>query len=327
MPSSMTHTYFTIDVYNSLPKKYTKYISNLEYLKLFAQGSDPLMFYNYLIGKKATYYKNVQYILHTSKTQDYFINLINYINDNNLSKNEQVLSYLYGNICHYFLDLKTHPFIIYKTGIFQKNNKNTYKYNARHQEMEYIIDMYFIKIKENISPQKFPIHNKIFKYNKLNKELLTTIDYTIEKTYNLKNITTPYIKSIKNMKIFFRLFNYDKYGIKKNIYSTIDNITKDSTIKLKELSYSNNYQEKLDYLNLEKKQWNNPTNKKETYNYSFIDLYNQAIDLSKVAIIEVSNMLLNKKINNTKLKNIFNNLSYTTGKDCNKNLESKYFEY
>ena len=79
MPSSMTHTYFTIDVYNSLPKKYTKYISNLEYLKLFAQGSDPLMFYNYLIGKKATYYKNVQYILHTSKTQDYFINLINYI--------------------------------------------------------------------------------------------------------------------------------------------------------------------------------------------------------------------------------------------------------
>ena len=57
------------------------------------------------------------------------------------------MSYLYGYICHYYLDLYTHPLIYYKSGSFKKDDKNTYKYNGVHQEIEYAIDLYFINNK------------------------------------------------------------------------------------------------------------------------------------------------------------------------------------
>ena len=145
MPSSMTHTYFGLDVYNKLNTQSKEKISNsLEYFKLFSQGSDPFMFYNFLLGKKAKMYSDVQGIIHTKKTREFFITTIKYIHENNLSNNPDVMAYLYGYICHYFLDLYTHPFIYYKSGKFKKEDKNTYKYNGLHQTIEYAIDLYFI---------------------------------------------------------------------------------------------------------------------------------------------------------------------------------------
>lgn len=327
MPSTMTHTYFSLDVYKTLPQNIKTRINNLEYLKLFSQGSDPIMFYNFFIGKKSKYYKELQYKLHTEKTQKFFINLINYINDNNLNNNEQVLSYLYGNICHYFLDSETHPFIIYKTGRFSKKKKETHKYNSLHQEMEYIIDMYFISSKESIPPHKFKIHDNIYKYNTFSKELKNCINHTIYTTYNINNFSKTLLKTSKEMKLFFRLFNYDKTGLKKKIYSTIDSLTPKSIIKLSELSFSNNYRKKLHYLNLNNKTWHHPTNKEETYNYSFLDLYEIARKKATNCIIEVTKMLDKKKLDQEKLKKIFKNLSYTTGKNCNEDLTFKYFEF
>ena len=46
------------------------------------------------------------------------------------------MAYLYGMLSHYVLDSTVHPFIIYKTGNFNKKNKETYKYNHLHNEME-----------------------------------------------------------------------------------------------------------------------------------------------------------------------------------------------
>lgn len=326
MPSTMTHTYFALDVYKELPTNIKKKIKNIEYLKLFAQGSDPFMFYNYFVGKKSKSIKNIQTKIHTTKTQDFFLNLITYVNDNNLSNKEEILSYLYGNICHYFLDLEIHPYIYYKTGIFNKNDKSTYKYNSLHQEMEYIIDIYFISKNESIPPNKFKVHRHIFTKVPFSNNLSKTINYVMSETYNIDNIVPTYIKSIKHMKNFFKYFNYDPKGIKKNIYSLVDHITSNNTIKLKELSFSNNYQEKLYYLNLEKNTWNHPCNKEETYNYSVIELYSLALSKAKKAIIEIDIMLETKIINIKRLKKIFTNLSYVTGKDCKENLPLKYFE-
>ena len=82
MPSSMTHTYFGLDVYDKINTQSKEKISNsLEYFKLFSQGSDPFMFYNFLIGKKAKMYSDVQGIIHTKKTREFFITTIKYINE------------------------------------------------------------------------------------------------------------------------------------------------------------------------------------------------------------------------------------------------------
>ena len=42
---------------------------------------------------------------------------INYINEMNYYYNEQVMAYLYGQICHFVLDSTVHPYIIYHTAL------------------------------------------------------------------------------------------------------------------------------------------------------------------------------------------------------------------
>lgn len=328
IPSSMTHTYFGIDVYNNLPIKYQSKISNnLEHLKLFSQGSDPFMFYHFFIGKKAKQIKQIQIKIHQEKTQDYFINIIKYIHENSLQNNPEIITYLYGNICHYFLDLYTHPLIYYKSGIFKSNDKSTYKYNGLHQQIEYAIDLYFIKKNEQIVPRKFKIHNQIFNITSLSPELKRLIVNSVGKTHSITNSDNKYLKSIKYMRLFFYIANYDPYKIKLKLYKIIDKITPKKIIKLKELSFANIYPNINDYLNLNNKQWFYPWDNTILHTSSFIDLYNQAKNDTIKTIKEVTELLEDKILDINRTKKIFPDLSYLTGKPCNQKLRLKYFEF
>lgn len=324
MPSTMTHSYFACDIYERLCNKH--YISSLDNFKLYSQGSDPFMFYNYLIGKKNKYFCNIQKMIHTTDTRNYFINIIEYIINNDMTSNKDLITFLYGNICHYFLDAWCHPFIYYKTGIFKKGDKSTYKYNALHQDMEFSIDRYLIMKRSQTKVNKFKIYKEIFDDYKISNEVINCFNYIIKETYGIDNIANSYDKSVKMMRRFFYLFNYDRFGIKRNVYKFVDWITPSNIIKIKELSYATE-DINIDYLNLDNKKWNHPSIKDEIYNYSFFDLYNFAMNDVMSAIKVVDECIINKDLNIKKLRRVFKNLSCSTGKDCQLNLEFKYFEF
>lgn len=324
----MTHTYFGLDVYQKLNKNcQNKIESKLEYFKLFCQGPDPFMFYHFLIGKKAENYKKIQQQMHTQKTQLFFLTLINEIKKQNLQNDQEVMSFLYGYICHYYLDKETHPYIYYKSGVFQKENKETYKYNGLHQELEYKIDCYFIQTKEKIPYYRFKIYKEIFNVKAFSKNLKTTIQTSMEKTYNYQNIIKKYQKSIWYMKTFYRYANYDPYGWKLKLYTLIDKITSPTTTKIKELSYHNSYNDKIEFLNLEHKKWNNPWDYNDQFQTSFLDLYQTALTKALQTIEIITKMLETNTIDQTKIKEIFPDLSYKTGLPCHKKVKMKYFEH
>lgn len=328
MPSSMTHTYFGIDVYKKLNKTCQNKISdNLEYFKLFCQGSDPFMFYHFLIGKKAKNGAKIQMMMHHTKTREFFISTINYIYDNKLLNNNEAMAYLYGYICHYYLDLYTHPFIYYKGGIFKKNDKFTYKYNGIHQMIEYAIDLYFINKFEDVPSNKFKIHKEIFDVNDFTLELENLIKHTIEDIYSVDNAVDLYKRSIWYMKTFFRIANYDPTGIKLKIYSLLDKITPNNIIKVKELSFSNKYKDIDKWLNTNNDIWYLPWDKSKSYKSSFLDLYNLAIEKSIKTIEAVTKMLENNKLDNERLNYLFQDLSYATGLNCKQKVVYKYFEF
>ena len=328
MPSSMTHSYFAIDVYNKLNNLSKHKIDGYtNRLKTYALGTDPYMFYNLFIGKKNKKSSNIQKMNHTTKTKDYFVNMINYIINNNLENNKDIISYLYGSICHYFLDKTIHPFIFYKTGLFNKNDKTTYKYNGLHAEMEYYIDFYMIYNREKTIPKNYKFYKDIFNIDKLSIELSKMIDYIMKETYGVDNSASIYIKSLKHMYIFNKIFNYDKTGIKKKFYKLIDYIQPNKFIRKEELSFNIEYNKKIHYLNLDKKEWNHPCNINESYNYSFIELYMIALNKCVDCINNIIIMINNKKIDNKIINKYFDNSSYLTGKDCNDNKKIQYFEF
>ena len=324
MPSSVTHTYFGMDVYNRLDNKIKKLIrKDLEYYKVFCQGPDVFYFYNLFVGKKHKKVYKLGYDMHKYNSRNFFISVIEYITLNNLKDNGQVMSFLYGHMCHYFLDTACHPFIYYKTGKLRKNDKNTYKYNTKHADMEFFIDRFLINKKESVSPNKFKVHKMFLNINYFNEDLAKMVNEII----NYKNASNIYLKSIKDMRLFFRLACYDRFKIKYYIYRFIDIITGIKVTKTIQFSYAGDYENNINYLNLEKKEWNHPCDKSIISNKSFFDLYDDALSECVNAISQVTAIIDSGKFDKKKLDSIFSNLSYLTGLDCDDTSRLKYFEY
>lgn len=327
MAGTITHAYFANDVYNKLNNNIKwKLNYNPENLKTYGQGHDIFYFYLTLDLKKSKFIRNQVKIFHKKKTKLFFINMIKYIIDNNLQNDSDVLSFLYGYICHYCLDTIIHPYVTYKGGIFKKEDQKTYKYNSKHSDIESYIDCYMIYKRENISPGKFKVHKFCFNNSKETNNLKQLIDYTFYKTYNIKNASNYYFKSIKYMKTLYGLMRYDSHGIKKKIYMFIDKLSGKKIKKAYPISYyyilnNNDY-----YLNTKRKKWYHPRYNGEIYYDSFDDLYNKAINEATKLINAVNSVLFDNK-DIKYLDNYFLNLSFLSGKDCNDKAKNKYFEF
>lgn len=324
MAGTLTHAYFSLDLYDKLSIRSKELlIDNREDLKVFSQNTDVLFFYNLLNFKKGKKMREFGYYTQRVKTYEFFSTLINYIKYNNHQYNPQVIAYLYGMLSHYVLDSTIHPYIIYKTGIYKKENKNTYKYNMLHEEVETYIDNYMVAIKENIKPNKFKCYKFCFNNKNLNKELIEVIDFTYKEVFGIDNFSKYYIKSIKQMKFFYRVFRYDPVGIKKLFYNLLDLVCPKSILRKSPLSYK--MKSKKKYLNLEHNTWYNPTNKRIKSKESVIELYTKSLDKTIKMINEINQFFYyDKKIN---LEKTIGNLSYVHGLDLSKKKELKHFEF
>lgn len=326
MPSSVTHAYFAEEVYRKLSPFCQSLIkSEGKAYRLFAQGSDPFMFYHLFVGKGAKMGKKLQHQMHTEKTRDFFVEVIRCIHQNHLDSNAEVMAYLYGYICHYYLDLLVHPFINYQSGKLIKEDKSTYCYNTLHQKIEYRIDSYIIKNKLKKDPKKFKVHHYLFGVEKFSQPLKMVIQKSIGKVYHVRDSDMIYWKSVCNMKHFFYLINYDSSGIKRKVYQTIDFLTPKWWIRLEELSYhTNDYGE--EYLNLEHEKWCFPWDNSQIFTTSFFDLFDEALEKTVYTIQEVTKILEEKRLDMKKLNALFLDLSYVTGLPCQKKVMNQYFK-
>ena len=323
MPATAVHAYFAQDLNDILPKEIKNKL-DVNRLKTFGQSIDSLMFYNLfsiLPGKKI---RDFQKYFHTNKTQDFFVNLINYIKKNDYTEDIDVNSFLVGTICHYVLDSTVHPYIYYKTGYFNKNDKSTYKYNNVHTFMETFLDNDMIKRRESINPYKFNISKFSFDTSKFSNELKDTIKYTFKETFDVDNMDKIYYKSLKQMRNSIFIFRQDRYGIKKFFYKLADTFTSKRVFRFEAISYHYPLNDRHNFLNENHKLWRNPCDYSLISEESFLDLYLRALKLAKVMICASFDYINGKDI---ELEKVFINKSYITGLDCDLDKELKYFEF
>ena len=323
MPATAVHAYFAQDLNDILPKEIKNKL-DVNRLRMFGQSTDSLMFYNLfsiLPGKKI---RDFQKYFHTNKTQEFFVNLINYIKENDYTEDIDVNSFLVGTICHYVLDSTVHPYIYYKTGYFNKNDKSTYKYNNVHTFMENFLDNDMIKRRESINPYKFNISKFSFDTSKFSNELKDTIKYTFKETFDVDNMDKIYYKSLKQMKNSIFIFRQDRYGVKKFFYKLADTFTSKRVFRFEAISYHYPLNDRHNFLNENHKLWRNPCDYSLTSEESFLDLYLRALKLAKVMICASFDYINGKDI---ELEKVFVNKSYITGLDCELDKELKYFEF
>ncbi len=322
MPATVTHAFFTKDIYDILPEEIQSYL-DIDRCKMFGQSVDSLMFYNLFSifpGKKI---RRFQYHFHACQSQEFFLNLLRYMKDNNI-KDKDTYSFLLGFICHYALDSTLHPYIVYRTGVFHKSIPSTHKYNNIHAFMETFLDNDMISRRAKCNPYKFDITGFCFDTKPFSEELNKTIDYAFYNTFQINDMSSIYYKSLKQMKTALRLFRKDRYGIKKFIYKLVDSFTTDGTYRFEAISYHYPLEDKHNFLNSNHATWRHPAIYNQTSNESFVDLYLKSIKFAKVLMCASYDYLNNKSID---LEQIFTNLSYISGLDCNDNRELKYFEF
>ena len=322
MPATIAHSIFAKDVYDILPKDISKKIE-IDKCKMFAQSVDPLMFYNLfsiLPGKKI---RKFQPYFHENQTQEFFTNLLRYIRDNKI-EDKDVYSFLVGFICHYAIDSTIHPYIFYKTGVFNRNKPSTYKYNNVHAFMETFIDNDMVRRRFKCNPYRFNLEKYCFSISNFSDNLNKTINYSFYNTYKIKDMSKIYYKSLKQMRTALFLFRKDRFGIKKQIYKLVDTFTSKRTYRFEAISYHYPLEDKHNYLNSNHSVWRNPTTYNMTSTESFVDLYLKSIKFAKVLICASFDYLNGKDI---ELDKIFTNLSYVTGLNCNNKKELKYFEF
>lgn len=322
MPATMTHAFFAKDVYDILPNEIRTNL-DIKRSKMFAQSTDSLMFYNLLFLGKSKEIRKFQAYFHRHQSQEFFLNMLRYIKDNDI-KDSDTYSFLFGFICHYALDSILHPYIIYKTGYFDKNKPSTYKYNNVHNFMETFIDNDMISRRLKTNPYKINIVNYCFDTKTFSNSLNKVIDYTFYNTFKIRDMSSIYFKSLKQMKNFMRVFMMDSTGIKKNVYKFFDSFTSRRTFRLEALSFHYPLNDRHNFLNSNHDIWRNPTTYDMTSTESFVDLYLKSIKVAKILTCASFDYLNNKDID---LEKIFTNNSYVTGLNCDLDKELKYFQF
>ena len=204
MPSYFTHDIFGKEVLNRLDSYLTEKVDKDIFL-VFCQSHDYLF---YSFNRKVN---ELGHYAHKNNTQDYILNIISYIKDNNLVYNKELLGYLYGSICHFILDVTTHPFINMQSNELVRYNG----YKGRHRLVEKYIDSIYYERYYGVK-----IYNKKENFNKINfsLNLCNCINEVYNKTYRMADVSELYLKSIKDFSRIYKYLYWDKMGIKMYIY-------------------------------------------------------------------------------------------------------------
>ena len=313
MSATYTHHLFTKDVYKSLDTNIKEKLDS-DIFNLFGKSFDALFFYKPKLGSYA----------HNHEANLYFANIIYYLREHHETRNRELLSYLYGSICHYVMDSTVHPFIYYYSGKYDKKKKTTHKYRGRHDYLELMIDAIMCQDRNNKKIYKSSIGKVVFSKLKLTSNLKSVLDQVYLDTFHVSNGSKLYLKGYRNYKFIFKYCMQSRFGIKKKIYQFIDVTHIVPSIKLQNFCY---HVSKIDYsvLNLEHKKWYYPVDKKISFHYSFYDLYDVALVRAKKIITLLDQVIDQDEVKVKKAIKEIGNLGYGTGVSEKRKVTMKYF--
>lgn len=314
MPDAWTHILCAEDVIREIPdgKYRNMLINNKELYNFGAQGPDPLLYCKFYNPHKRKFMKKLSQVLHTAKTSEFLIFLIESLSESNNSKEfEKLFAYLSGFITHYALDTLGHPFVYYFGGVYNPKYSSTKKYDIYHKQLEVIIGTIEIKTRWGKDAYNTPI----FKQIEIGEGIPTCINKLIYKGFwkihKIKVEENLIENSYKDMKKGLK-YLMDESGWKRKIIYAIEEMCS-KKFRIKASIYPKYINETLDYLNKDHRKWNHPCNLNEVYYNDFNEIYQEAVKSSSQMICAVIDFL-NCKISLEEIRDIFPDKSYETGK-------------
>ena len=280
MPSYKTHSIHGEEILKRIDKRIEL---DKEDLKTYCIGFDTLIPTEYQLFKS----------LHNNNTKLYFETIIKYIKDNKLQDNSEVISFLYGQLDHFILDISIHPLIYYMTALKEKEHLIDY-----HGLVEMWIDEYVMN--KHHKNDKSYYHK--WKIN--DEELKRLIREIYIKLFDKSNMVLKYDIGIISNNLYDLLIRENKIMVAPLICKLIN---------IGDIIYKDDLERVKPYLNSEKEVWYNPETE-EKLTKSFDDLWEESVVVSEEAIYDVNRHLYDDRPLTTRI--IKDNLSANTGLPC-----------
>ncbi len=285
---------------------------NESILYIGAQGPDPFFY------KQSKETGMIASVMHDVKTRDMFVNMTNLVRDN---FNKDTYAFLVGFICHYNLDVFTHPYIFYYTGNYSEDDESTNLYRGLHKKFELSMDAMLIEKEHNIKANQYKLKKYFPDFNAL-ESIYELIDKTNQLTYDITASGDLYKSGLKTFRFVANKLLPDRFGFKKLFLRFVDKIKKPSNLFYSDLSFYNHI-ENFDFLNNERRTYFHPVTN-ESYNFSVMDLFKKAKEKTLMMIKQIDDFLDGKW--NIDLNEVFDNLSFSTGLNVDDPREMKHFE-
>ena len=254
---------------------------NKDDLKTYSFGPDLFVFSDI----------NIFHMQHNKNSRYFFECLLSKIKESKSLENKELISFLYGELSHFILDISFHPYVYYITKDLNTNNL----INA-HLQIELWLDSYIMN--------KYNINNTNY-YNKTkinDDETRKIIDYTYYKIYKCL---------FASLKIDFGINAINTIESKIRNNKNIDTIA--NYLKIGNVIYNEDDNRILDYLNLDKNVWLNPITGEEKKE-SFQEMWNNSVELYLETIFDINKYLYDNETLNIRI--IKDNLSYDTALPC-----------
>ncbi|MDO4378018.1 MAG: zinc dependent phospholipase C family protein [Erysipelotrichia bacterium] len=304
MPSATTHCLCGELALNSSNSSLNKII-NQNRIAYYSgcQGPDFLMYYHILPWQNQ---KNAQEIrklsteLHETKINAFFEKMLAVAVE---KKDEALIAYVSGFLCHHALDSIAHPYIYYFTDSIDKNTGYSHQIfesqldlgilqNYKLTVKQYRTDKHIRKIKrgrEAIGQTLKEAINTVYDADVSAKEMLDGLDDMVRVVHLLTDVNGRRYRLIEFIE---KLFNKPQMGTSMIV--------------------PQKYDDKLDAMNYRRDNWCYPTDADKKSNCGFEQLFQEAINKTEREFIVLENVLHGKQTINDLLK-LIGGCSYATG--------------
>ena len=307
MPAAITHYLFAKACADAMEGSdvLTSINQHRDVFYLGAQGPDILFF---ALGNKPL--NQLGESIHREGINRFFAECINRVRRTaSYEGKHEITAYLAGFLCHYALDTCTHPYIYYKTGFSDEEGNLIGESVKRHHFLETTIDCILSKNIEDKNAYSINIAKKIFVGKKKRALIGQFLSEMIDASYHVFMYPEDYIKAMKDTVFIYRILR-DKTGGKRKFFRALGKVNKTAA----EASSLIHYEpvERLDYLNELHGVWYYPWDDFIDLNFSFMDLYNKAIEDSRI-YINAFMKAINKQLADKTALSILGDKNFSTG--------------
>lgn len=316
MPNVVTHGLMALDVYNQL--EYSRVKSAIKafpkaYL-LGSNGPDFLFYYQAMPWQNKEMNQRVAdhgHVVHQKNINEFYNTGLEFIlNVKDEHRQSILISFMAGHLQHWALDSLAHPFVFYRSGPLE--GKRPYD----HYRYESMIDALMVTYVKRRRLQDLKAKRFLDVNEEERRVIASFYQRLLDKVFDIKEDTQVIEDAMKTFKKSLT-YLYDPNNIVFNLVSRCEKRF-GTPWKYSSHIVSSKIDAKYDVLNLKHETWSNPTNINEVSTQSFVDIYNQSIDLGLDTLIHLEDVLDGKE---TKFDRVIQDRNYETGRSEDEKME------